>query len=189
MGNGSNSPGRVSEGRHRRWYSGRRRTDLDHTFWHTLCCRGFLSVEPCFKSLARLCLPKPPTLQIICLSVCIGWRGGCPSPFQMRRRGVELKMHLGEALSEIDQTLVSNIINAQRWMNMILDGKTFSEIALAEGTSKRRIQDVVDLAMLAPDILDAIAAGEQPDGLTSDYLIKTGVPALWAEQREAFAKL
>ena len=107
----------------------------------------------------------------------------------MRRRGVVLKLHLGEARPEVDQTLVSNIINAQRWMNMILDGKTFSEIALAEGTSKRRIQDVVDLAMLAPDILDAIAAGEQPDGLTSDYLIKTGVPALWAEQREAFAKL
>ncbi len=107
----------------------------------------------------------------------------------MRRRGVVLKLHLGEARPEVDQTLVSNIINAQRWMNMILDGKTFSEIARAEGTSKRRIQDVVDLAMLAPDILDAIAAGEQPDGLTSDYLIKTGVPALWAEQREAFAKL
>ncbi len=64
-----------------------------------------------------------------------------------------------------------------------------SEIALAEGTSKRRIHDVVDLSMLAPDILDAIAAGEQPEGLTSDYLIKTGVPALWAEQREMFATL
>ena len=72
---------------------------------------------------------------------------------------------------------------------MIVEGKTFAAIAEAEGTSKRRVQDVVDLAMLAPDILDAIAAGEQSDGLTSDYLIKSGVHAVWSEQRAQFAKL
>ena len=110
------------------------------------------------------------------------------SPFQMRRRGVELKLHLGDAPAGFDPKLLQNVVNAQRWMALILSGMTFSEIAEAEGTSKRRIQDVVDLATLAPDVLDAIAAGEQPDGLTSDYLIKTGVPALWSEQREKFAK-
>ncbi|SEP07783.1 Site-specific DNA recombinase [Salinihabitans flavidus] len=111
------------------------------------------------------------------------------APFRMRRRGVELKLHLGDAQEEVDQTLVQNIVRAQRWLAMIMEGKTFTEIAEAEGTSKRRIQDVVDLAMLAPNILDAIAAGEQPDDLTSDYLIKSGVPATWSEQRELFTKL
>lgn len=111
------------------------------------------------------------------------------APFRMRRRGVELKLHLGDAPSEVDRTLVQNVLKAQRWMAMILSGKTFAEIAEAEGTSKRRVQDVVDLAMLAPDILDAIASGEQPDEMTSDYLIKSGVPASWSEQREQFAKL
>ncbi|WP_433990379.1 hypothetical protein SuNHUV7_20180 (plasmid) [Pseudoseohaeicola sp. NH-UV-7] len=111
------------------------------------------------------------------------------SPFRMRRRGVELKLHLGDAPPEVDRTLVQNIVKAQKWMSMIISGKTFTEIAQAEGTSKRRIQDVVDLAMLAPDILDAIARGEQPDGLTSDTLIKSGVPAAWSEQREQFALL
>ena len=111
------------------------------------------------------------------------------SPFRMRRSGVELKLRLGEAQPEIDRTLVENIVKAQKWMSMILCGKTFAEIAESEGTSKRRVQDVVDLAMLAPDILDAIANGEQPDGLTSDYLIKSGVPATWPDQRAQFAKL
>ncbi len=111
------------------------------------------------------------------------------APFRMRRRGVELKLHLGDAPSEVDCTLVQNIVKAQRWIAMILSGKTFAEIAGAEGTSKRRVQDVVDLAMLAPNILDAIASGEQPEGLTSDYLIKSGVQASWSEQRERFAKL
>lgn len=111
------------------------------------------------------------------------------APFRMRRRGVELKLHLGEAPPEIDRTLVQNIANAQLWMAMIIAGKAFTEIAEAKGTSKRRVQDVVDLAMLAPDILDAISTGDQPDGLTSDYLIKSGVPAVWSRQREQFAKL
>jgi len=84
------------------------------------------------------------------------------SPFRMRRRGVELKLHLGDAPPEVDRTLVQNIVKAQRWIALIIQGKTFAEIAEAEDTSKRRVQDVVDLAMLAPDILDAIASGEHP---------------------------
>lgn len=85
------------------------------------------------------------------------------SPFQMRRRGVELKLHLGDAPPEVDLTLFRSIVKAQRWMAMIIAGKTFTEIAQAEGTSKRRLQDIVDLAMLAPDILDSFAAGEQSE--------------------------
>lgn len=111
------------------------------------------------------------------------------SLFRMRRRGVELKLHLGDALPEVDRTLVYNIVNAQHWMAMILRGKTFTEITHAEGTSKRRVQNVVDLAVLAPDMLEAIANGEQPYALWSDYLIKSGVPAAWSEQRERFAQL
>ena len=72
---------------------------------------------------------------------------------------------------------------------MIIDGKTFSEIAETEGTSKRRVQDVVDLTTLALDVLEAIAAGEQPDGLTTDYLIESGFPAIWSDQHKQFGAL
>ncbi|MGB7320475.1 MAG: recombinase family protein, partial [Albidovulum sp.] len=111
------------------------------------------------------------------------------APFQMRRRGVELKLHLGEAPAEIDRTLVQNIMKGRNWLAMVVAGKSFSEIADTEGVSKRRVQDLTNLALLAPDVLDRIAAGEQPDGLTSDYLIKTRFSAVWSEQREQFAAL
>ena len=111
------------------------------------------------------------------------------APFRMRRRGVEVKLHLGDAPAEVDRRLVQNIAKARRWLDRIIAGQTFSEIAEAEGTSKRRVQDLVDLALLAPDLLEAIVAGEQPIGLTSDYLIKTGFPALWSEQRIQFRAL
>ncbi len=109
------------------------------------------------------------------------------SDFQTRRRGVELKLQLGTEPSSPDRVLIQNIMLAQRWLGMIIDGKTFSQIATAEVTSKRRVQDVVDLAMLEPNLIDQIARGEQPCGLTTDYLIKSGVPALWADQQERFA--
>lgn len=111
------------------------------------------------------------------------------APFQMRRRGVELKLHLGEPPPEIDQTLVQNIVKGRRWLSMVISGKTFSEIAEADGVSNRRVQDVAILAMIAPDVLASIVQGEQPEGLTTDYLIKTRFPAIWSEQREQFAAL
>ena len=84
---------------------------------------------------------------------------------------------------------MQNIVKARSWLAMIIEGQTFGEIAMVEGTSKRRIQDIVDLALLAPNVLDAIASGNQPDGLTTDYLIKKGFPAIWSEQRKQFEAL
>lgn len=111
------------------------------------------------------------------------------APFQMRRRGVELKLHLDEAPAEIDQALIRKTVKARTWLKMIIDGQTFTEIVETESSSKRRIQSVIELALLAPGTLDAIGAGEQPLGLTSDCLIKTGFSAIWTEQHEQFVGL
>jgi site-specific DNA recombinase len=109
--------------------------------------------------------------------------------FQMRRRGVELKLHLGDAAKEIDITLIQNIAKAKKWLGMVIEGQTFTEIAEGEGVSKRRIQAVIELALLSPRTLDAIIAGQQPISMTSDYLIKTGFSANWSEQHNQFAQL
>ncbi len=107
----------------------------------------------------------------------------------MRRRGVELKLYLGDPPPEIDKTLVPNIAKGRRWLAMVIDGRSFSEIAEVENVSTRRVQDIAGLALIAPDILDAITLGEQPSGLTSDYLVKTRFSAVWSEQRAQFAAL
>ena len=111
------------------------------------------------------------------------------TPFQMRRRGVELKLHLGDPPPQIDETLVQNIVKGRRWLAMVIDGKSFSEIAQVENVSTRRVQDIANLALIAPDILDAITLGEKPDGLFTDYLIKTRFSAIWSEQRAQFSAL
>ena len=48
---------------------------------------------------------------------------------------------------------------------------------------------MVNLALLAPDIVASIAVGEQPEGLTTDYLIKNQFPPSWLDQRTQFAAL
>lgn len=111
------------------------------------------------------------------------------APFQMRRRGVELKLYLGKPSPEVDQTLVQNIVKGQRWLVLILNGTSFPEIAKTENVSIRRVQDIAKLALIAPDILDAIAQGTQPEALTTNHLIKTACPADWSRQRDLCAAL
>jgi len=108
--------------------------------------------------------------------------------FQLRRKGVETKIILGCEQPEVDEVLIRNIVKARHWFEAIKRGETFAEIAAREGTSRRRVQDVVDLAFLAPDLLKQIIAGTLPMYVTSDFLIKQGVPGRWSDQRDLMAE-
>jgi len=52
-----------------------------------------------------------------------------------------------------------------------------------------RFQDVTNPALLAPDVLDIIVAGDQPDRLATDCLIKTRFTAVCSEQHAQLASL
>ncbi|MEM9229153.1 MAG: hypothetical protein AAGB10_06050 [Pseudomonadota bacterium] len=45
------------------------------------------------------------------------------------------------------------------------------------------------MALLAPEVIETIVSGENPSGLTTDYLIKNRFSAVWSEQRTQFAAL
>ncbi len=55
--------------------------------------------------------------------------------------------------------------------------------------SVRSISGAVDLAFLAPDIVDAIIAGRQPVNLTANALIRAKHQRLWHDQRAMIAAL
>ncbi len=111
------------------------------------------------------------------------------SPFQHRKRGVETKLIIGDELPDIDQTLLRNIGRAHRYFDLVRSGKTFGEIAKTEGVSKRRIQQLIELAFLAPDVIHSVRQGKQPMGLTSDWLMRHAFSPTWSEQREQFSTL
>lgn len=109
-------------------------------------------------------------------------------PFTTRRRGVEMKLVVGDRLP-LDQTLLRNIAAANRWYGLLKKGRSFDEIAAEAGTSKRRIQQMFHLAFLAPDILRDVTQGTQPCGLTSNWLLRNQLPAGWQAQRKCIAAL
>jgi len=110
-------------------------------------------------------------------------------PFQMRKRGVETKLVIGDKSPELDDALIRNIAKAHHWLAMIKSGKTFNEIAAIEITSKRRIQQVIEWALLAPDIVRMIVEGRQPVGLTSNWLLRHSLPVDWNDQRQLITTL
>ncbi|MDD9724610.1 hypothetical protein PVV74_03985 [Roseovarius sp. SK2] len=110
-------------------------------------------------------------------------------PFQLRKRGVETKIIFDDAVPETDGTLIRNIAKAHAWFERIKAGETISEIAASEGTSKRRVQQLVGLAFLAPDIVRDVLEGRQPIGFTSEWCLRHDVPSDWTEQRQLLATL
>ena len=102
---------------------------------------------------------------------------------------METKLVLDNAAPEKDETLIRNIASAHVWFDRIRNGETFAEIAATEKASKRRIQQMIGLAFLAPDIVRDVLEGNQPLGLTSEWLLRHDLPFDWTEQRAIIATL
>ena len=107
----------------------------------------------------------------------------------LRRRGVEAKLVLDQAAPAIDRTLSRNLSLGWSWLNEIKRGASMEEIASRNGVSQRAIARLIDLAFLAPDIVDAIIAGRQPVNLTANALIRAKHQRLWHDQRTMIAAL
>lgn len=110
--------------------------------------------------------------------------GACKiaAPFQTRRRGVETKIILGGETPHIDHALIQNIVAARLWYGAIKSGMPVRAMAAQEGVGRDRIQKMIGLAFLAPEILDAISEGAQPLVLTSDRFKRRQIPMCWAVQ-------
>lgn len=111
-------------------------------------------------------------------------------PFQHKKRGVEMKLILGnDQPSDLDKTLISNLIKANQYYKEIKLGKSYLEIAILYNTSKQRIIKLTELAFLSPKAVDDILNGKQPAALTSDYLLKNHIPVSWDKQNKLFEKM
>ncbi len=109
--------------------------------------------------------------------------------FQLRKRGVETKLVFTDDPADRDQTLIKNIARAHDWYQQIKAGKTLSEIATASNTSNHRVQQMIELAFLAPNIVNDVLDGKQPTGFTSNWFRRHGLPIDWQDQRDLLATL
>ena len=84
---------------------------------------------------------------------------------------------------------VDRNICTRRWYEAIRKKATFSAVAEREQTTTSRIQQMIGLAFLAPDIVGKIAAGTQPMTFTSEWFKTRQLPVDWDEQRRLVSGL
>jgi hypothetical protein len=87
-----------------------------------------------------------------------------------------------------DITLIKAVARAFRWRRMLENGQfaTVQELAAAEKINASYVSRVLRLTLLAPDIVEAILDGRQPEGMTLPPLME-GVAVEWEEQRYRLA--
>ena len=109
-------------------------------------------------------------------------------PMLLKRRGVEAKLILSAPNRNRapDESLRALLVQAHHWFDQIATGEIGSvrEIARSTGVDASDISRTMQLALLAPDIGEAIMAGRQPTELTARRLKRIGtLPLAWDRQR------
>lgn len=87
--------------------------------------------------------------------------------------------------SRKDPALIKLVVQALTLRERMADSaaETFEELAAGVGYSREHAADLLRVSYLAPDILTAILAGQQPESLSRAKLIKAPrLPLEWNEQ-------
>ena len=82
-----------------------------------------------------------------------------------------------------DNTLIKALARAFRWMRMLESGEyiTIAELAKGEGIAPSYMTRVLRLALLAPDLVEAILDGQQGPEVTLARVME-GFPEEWGDQ-------
>ncbi len=93
-------------------------------------------------------------------------------------------MNPGQTMS-VDANLMAALAKAFFWQELIDSGrvKNMTELAKAEKVGLARMQKMLKLARLAPDIVEEIARGRQPAGLALLFFVENPLPDDWNAQR------
>ncbi|ESY95939.1 resolvase [Mesorhizobium sp. LNHC229A00] len=109
-------------------------------------------------------------------------------PFDIKRRGVEMRIVLGDASSnnpEPDAALIDVVHRSHRYLHQLTDGscRSLTEIASVNATTVSEVSRLLPLAFLSPKIVSKIIAGQQPIELTAHGLSRlSGLPLAWTDQ-------
>jgi hypothetical protein len=123
--------------------------------------------------------------------------GGCAVirvPLQIRRRRgrreiiVPIGVDAGTAVPvQTNRGLALTIARAHRWRELLEGGQypTIRALAASSGVDNSYVARMLRLTLLAPDLIEAILGGTEPDGLSLEKLYRA--PVEWEEQREVLA--
>ena len=108
------------------------------------------------------------------------------APFELRRRGVEGRIVIGDREPQPDRTLLRALSRAHVWAADLRNGTPLGEIAAATGHAESYIRTRSQLALLSPEIQSAILEGRQPTNLTLERIIRKPLPLDWDAQARLY---
>jgi hypothetical protein len=115
-------------------------------------------------------------------------------PFAIRKRGGRKLVITPDGMTtsqaprtRIDSALLKALARGFRWRKLLETGdfSTIAEIAEAENINPSYVSRVLRVTLLAPEIVEAILAGRQPEGLTMARAMQP-FPNVWAYQRKVW---
>jgi hypothetical protein len=88
----------------------------------------------------------------------------------------------------VDNAIIRALARAFRWQRQLDAGAygTFDELAKAERVSQSHVSRMLRLTLLSPNLIEAILAGRQPEGMRLDDLL-AGFPDEWGCQRQCIS--
>ena len=116
-------------------------------------------------------------------------------PMMLKRRGGRKEIVVAQglprrrrSLPQPQSALVLAVVRGHRWKELLESGRYPSIDALAArmGVDSSYVGRHLNLALLAPEIAEAILMGREPDGLTLDNLYR--LPVEWEEQRRVLGR-
>ena len=104
-----------------------------------------------------------------------------------RKRGHMKVIPAEKSQTEVDETLLNALVKAHNWRDKLENSDmSLRELARKEKVAHVYISKMMKLTYLAPDIIDAIIVGTQPQSLKISDLLKSPIPASWSEQRTKY---
>ena len=111
-------------------------------------------------------------------------------PFAIRKRGGQKIVITPDGVAAVpqpralvDSALLKALARGFRWRRLLETGEfsTIEEIADAENINASYVSRVLRMTLLAPEIVEAIVAGRQPEGLTMARAMRP-FPLEWRHQ-------
>ena len=115
-------------------------------------------------------------------------------PFAIRKRGGRKLVITPDGIAaapapraRVDSALLKALARGFRWRKLLETGdfSTIQEIADAENINPSYVSRVLRMTLLAPEIVEAILAGRQPEGLTMARAMQP-FPLEWLRQLRQF---
>jgi site-specific DNA recombinase len=108
--------------------------------------------------------------------------------WQIKKRGVESKIIIGEEALGPDRILLKHLNQAHQWVDQMRRGNSLKVIADKAGVTPAYIRARAKLALLSPKVQGAIISCGLDPKFTTNHIMGLKIPMDWSDQETLFFK-